>query len=139
MMNTKAERSSFRSHGLLRELTIICGFFIAAASIFILVFVRAGALSSRSRDLSAAVNAAQTIVESVVPAEDAPDGERSYTICYDENWGRLDTESDPTASHAFAQVTETWEDGLVHIQVTVSSSSQAEGELYRLSADRDFS
>ena len=139
MMNTKPKRLSFRSHGLLMELTIICGFFIAAASIFILVFVRAGALSSRSRDLSAAVNAAQTIVESVVPAEDAPDGERSYTICYDENWGRLDTESDPAASHGFAQVTETWEDGLVHIQVTVSSSSQAEGELYRLSADRDFS
>ncbi len=139
MMNTKPKRLSFRSHGLLMELTIICGFFIAAASIFILVFVRAGALSSRSRDLSAAVNAAQTIVESVVPAEDAPDGERSYTICYDENWGRLDAESDPAASHAFAQVTETWEDGLVHIQVTVSSSSQAEGELYRLSADRDFS
>ena len=139
MMNTKPKRLSFRSHGLLMELTIICGFFIAAASIFILVFVRAGALSSRSRDLSAAVNAAQTIVESVVPAEAAPDGERSYTICYDENWSRLDTESDPAASHAFAQVTETWEDGLVHIQVTVSSSSQAEGELYRLSADRDFS
>ena len=139
MMNTKPKRLSFRSHGLLMELTIICGFFIAAASIFILVFVRAGALSSRSRDLSAAVNAAQTIVESVVPAEDAPDGERSYTICYDENWGRLDAESDPAASHAFDQVTETWEDGLVHIQVTVSSSSQAEGELYRLSADRDFS
>ena len=72
MMNTKPKRLSFRSHGLLMELTIICGFFIAAASIFILVFVRAGALSSRSRDLSAAVNAAQTIVESVRPGGGCP-------------------------------------------------------------------
>ena len=148
-MNKKPAKMSFRSHGLLMELTIICGFFIAAACIFILVFVKAGQLSARSEDLSAAANAAQTIVENVLP-EDGADGEHTYEIYFDENWKQLGTTDStgedsssgspvPGNVHAAARVTETWTDGLAHIEVVITSDSAVEGELFRLSADRDFS
>ena len=40
---------------------------------------------------------------------------------------------------ANARVSETGDDGLVHIEVTIYSGDGTEKELYRLSADRDFS
>lgn len=140
MTGKQNRRMSFRSHGPLMELTVICLFFIIAASVFILVFVRAGQLSSRAEDLSAAVNASQTIIESVIPEGGVPaDGETSYDIYFDRDWKRMDqTSSAPSDAHAAAHVTETWTDGLVHLEVVVTSAS-SEDELYRLSTDRDFS
>lgn len=88
---------------------------------------KAGQLSTLSRDTSAAVNAAQTIVEGIYPPEDENAAEsREYTLSLDH-------------MDANARVSETWDDGLVHIEITIYSGDGTEKELYRLSADRDFS
>ena len=72
---------SRQRHGLLLELIFVCGFFILASCIFVLVFFKAGQLSTLSRDTSAAVNAAQTIVEGIYPPEDENAAEsREYTL-----------------------------------------------------------
>lgn len=114
-------------HGLLLELIFVCGFFILASCIFVLVFFKAGQLSTLSRDTSAAVNAAQTIVEGIYPPEGENAAEsREYTLSLDH-------------MDANARVSETWDDGLVHIEITIYSGDGTEKELYRLSADRDFS
>lgn len=139
-MNSHSGKIPFRSHGLLMELTFVCGFFLAAACVFILVFVKAGRLSSAAENISASVNAAQTIVETVLPEEGQKDGEKNYFIFFDENWNPSEPAGLETASGSFralADVTETWQDGLVHIQVIITSAGGE--ELYRLTADRDFS
>lgn len=70
---------------------------------------------------------AQTIVEGIYPPEDENAAEsREYTLSLDH-------------MDANARVSETWNDGLVHIEVTIYSGDGTEKELYRLSADRDFS
>ena len=84
-------------HGLLLELIFVCGFFILASCIFVLVFFKAGQLSTLSRDTSAAVNAAQTIVEGIYPPEDENAAEsREYTLSLDH-------------MDANARVSETWD------------------------------
>ena len=133
-MSSQNHRLSFRSHGLLMELTFVCGFFAVAACVFVLVFLKAGRLSAAAEDISASVNAAQTIVETVLPDGNTVDGTETYSIAFDQDWNRQES---PEHAYATAQVTETWDNGLVHMEITVISAGGE--ELYRLSADRDFS
>ena len=66
-------------HGLLLELIFVCGFFILASCIFVLVYFKAGQLSTLSRDTSAAGNAAQTTLKS--PSIPATARRKSSTAC----------------------------------------------------------
>ena len=112
----------------------MCGFFAVAACVFVLVFLKAGRLSAAAEDISASVNAAQTIVETVLPDGNTADGTETYSIAFDQDWNRQES---PEHAYATAQVTETWDNGLVHMEITVISAGGE--ELYLLSADRDFS
>ena len=139
--NRTAGRLFFRSYNLLVELAFICGCFIFSACVFVLVFVKAGQISARSEDLSAAVIAAQNLAESVLPENgEMPDGEQTREIYFDRNWNPIPQTGDvlPSHVHASAAVTETWNDGLVYIEVVITGSG-GEEELFRLTADRDFS
>ncbi len=121
-----------RSHGLLMELIVVCGFFMGAACLFLLVFVKADQLSSLSKDTSFAISAAQTLVEEGAYAEGEPE---NYTIYFDENWNRL--EDGDEGYHAAAQVEAHGENGLLHMEVTIRDLKGR--ELFSLSSDRDFS
>ena len=64
-----------------------------------------------------------------------------FSACvFDRNWNPIPQTGDvlPSHVHASAAVTETWNDGLVHIEVVITGSG-GEEELFRLTADRDFS
>lgn len=121
-----------RSHGLLMELIVVCGFFMGAACLFLLAFVKADQLSALSRDTSSAISAAQTLVEEAAYVQE---GEESYTIYFDEDWNRL--ENGENGYHAAAQVKSQGNEGLLHMEVTILGPKGQ--ELYSLSSDRDFS
>lgn len=118
-----------RSHGLLMELIVVCGFFMGAACLFLLAFVKADQLSALSKDTSSAISAAQTLIE------EAAYSQESGTIYFDEDWNRL--ENGDKGYHAAAQVRTQGEEGLLHMEVTILGPRGE--ELYSLSSDRDFS
>lgn len=120
------------SFAFLMEMLWVCGFFILAACIFLLVFVKADRMSRGASNLNQAVLAAENAVEDVFAeysGAEAKSGEEQ--LYFDRSWNPL---ANGEGAEFFITVQTVFSDGFLH--VTATAAAQNGAEIYKLEGGR---
>lgn len=143
--NTKNRRPSY---AFLMEMLWVCGFFAAAACIFVMAFVKADSMSSRAEDLNQAVTAAGREMEQTLLSG----REGSWIVCFDDNWNALSEsvpeyenasetgslQGAPEKSHALLHVSSQAEEGLLTVSIEARVLTPREESVYSLTGSKSL-
>lgn len=143
--NTKNRRPSY---AFLMEMLWVCGFFAAAACIFVMAFVKADSMSSRAEDLNQAVTAAEREMEQTLLSG----REGSWIVCFDANWNALSEsvpayknvsetgslQGAPEQAHALLHVSSQAEEGLLTVAIEARVLTPREESVYSLTGSKSL-
>lgn len=120
------------SFAFLMEMLWVCGFFILAACIFLLVFVKADHMSRGASNLNQAVLAAENAVEDVFAEYSGAEAEAGEEQLYfDRSWNPL---ANGEGAEFFITVQTGFSDGFLHVTATAAARNGA--EIYKLEGGR---
>lgn len=149
MLQTKYHTKNRRpSYAFLMEMLWVCGFFAAAACIFVMAFVKADSMSSRAEDLNQAVTAADREMEQTLLSG----REGSWIVCFDDSWNALSEsvpeyenisetgplQGAPGEAHALLQVSSQAREGLLTVAIEARVLTPREESVYSLTGSKSL-